>query len=61
MSFYRHKDTDGNPTVWLADKYFHFLVYYNHIMVFGSNFLKIFEALTIFISLVIFLAKAAFM
>ena len=29
--------------------------------IFGSNFLKIFEALTIFISLVIFFAKAAFM
>ena len=53
MSFYRYKETE-------ADKYFHFLVYYNHIMVFSSNFLKTFEALTIFISLVIFFAKAAF-
>ena len=52
MSFYRYKDTDGNPDV---------LVYYNDIMVFSSNFLKIFEALTTFISLVIFFAKAAFM
>ena len=52
MSFYRYKDTDGNLDV---------LVYYNDIMVFSSNFLKIFEALIIFISLVIFFAKADFM